>query len=462
MKSLSETIYLKSPYWLQKVAINIYGYHIERIRHRGDYYHFLKKAIKHNSFDISELNTYCNQEVRKVIRSAAENVPYYRTLFERYGININDIRTSEDLQKIPLLEKETIRKDPLQFINHKYSKQKLLTIHTTGTTGTPLIIYCTKQVRQNNFAFFDRYLNLVGINPHGSRATLWGRIVLSSGQKKPPFWHYIYSQKNLLLSSYHLTDENILYYIEKLTSFRPDYIDAYPSSLYAIANYAREHGISLKNVTHGITTSAETLSPWQRDVIESVFAMPIFDQYGSAEMCVFVGQCKAGNYHIHSDYAIVEFLREDGTAATPGEEAELVCTGFINPVMPLIRYRIGDKGILSGKACTCGTPFPVMEGLLGRIDDVIVTPDGRRVGRLSPVFKGFPVKEVQYIQENKQSVSVNIVRADNYTSDTEKAVYEELRKRLGDVITIELSYVDKIARGSGGKLRAVISKVKEK
>ena len=202
-----------------------------------------------------------------------------------------------------------------------------------------------------------------------------------------------------------------------------------------------EHGIDGQGMAAGITTSAETVLPEWREIIEKVFKIKIYDQYGAAEMCVFVAQCPEGSYHIHTDYGILEFIREDGTTAKFGEEAELVCTSLINPVMPLIRYKIGDRGIASDKSCKCGLPFPVIEKLLGRIDDFIVTPDGRKIGRLSPVVKNFPLKEVQYIQNDRQSVDILIVKDKGYEINTEKKLIEELRKRLGNVIKINIKYV---------------------
>jgi phenylacetate-CoA ligase len=265
----------------------------------------------------------------------------------------------------------------------------------------------------------------------------------------------------MLFSSYHLTEKNIPYYIDELIKFQPDYIDSYPSSLFSIARYAQNHSIDLKNITAGITTSAETLLLQQREAIESIFGVPIVDQYGAAEMCVFVGQCPEGNYHIHSDYAILEFLREDGTVAEPGEEAEIICTGLINPVMPIIRYRIGDRGILSGRKCKCGNPFPVMEGLLGRTDDMIITKDGRRISRFGAVLYGLPVKEVQYIQTAINSLTIRIVIDRYYTMETEKTIEERLKKRLGEGFDMRFEYLDEISRGPGGKLKTIVSALKK-
>lgn len=460
MKSRLETIYLKSPIWLQNIATSFYGFQLERNRHHGEYTRCFAQVVSQSFYDAERLNEHIISQLRVTLKNAEADVPYYRELFRQHRLTTADITTLADLRKIPTLNKEIIRKDPTKLLSRNYEKKGLSLIHTTGTTGTPLKIFCDVNSRRWNYAYYDRFLEQVGFNHKGKRITLGGRIIVPPNQKKPPFWRHSYYQKNLLFSSYHLNDKNMTAYIEKLFDYRPDYIDSYPSSLYAIALYAREHGIDLRGVTKGITTSAETLFPEQRELIESVFGMAIFDQYGAAEMCVFVAQCKAKNYHIHTDYGVLEFLRDDGEPADAGEEGELVCTGFINPVMPLIRYRIGDRGILSEKKCECGSVFPVVEKILGRMDDVIVTPDGRKVGRLSPVFKGFPVREVQFIQKRKEAIEVTIVRDNGYSEETEKNVIEELRKRLGNKLVISINYVKFIPRGRGGKLRSVISCVR--
>jgi phenylacetate-CoA ligase len=273
----------------------------------------------------------------------------------------------------------------------------------------------------------------------------------------PPFWRYSAFSKNLLMSSYHLSGGNMPAYIAKLKEFEPDYIDAYPSSIFAIAHYALANGISLRGVTKGITTSAETLFPEQRDTIEKAFGTPVYDQYGCAEMAVFVGQCKEGRYHIHEDYGIVELLDDAGNPALPGQEAEIVCTGFINPIMPLIRYKIGDMAVLSAAPCPCGSPFQALDAIIGRMDDVIVTPDGRKIGRLSPVLKGFPVQEAQYIQESNDTLRVLLVKGAGFTDADAKNICQELQKRLGPLMQVKLEYTLEIPRGARGKYRNIVS-----
>lgn len=459
MHSLFTNVYDNSPVLLQNILVSLYGWKIDKIRHGKKYNDLFSMISRRYYFTLEELTQFQNKSLQQLIKVCAENVPYYRKLFHDRGISGDKIKTVDDLTMIPLLEKIELRNNAEDFIDEEYDQKKLLTIHTTGTTGTPLNIFCDSYVRQMNYAFYQRFLQHAGIDYRKKRATFGGRIVVPAFQRKKSFWRYSYFQKNMLFSSYHLHEETIELYIKKLFQYRPHYIDAYPSSIYIIAEYAQQHGISLKGITKGITTSAETLFDEHRMTIEKAFDVPVIDQYGTAEMCVFIGQCDSGSYHVHTDYAIIEFLKDDGSQAQPGDEAEVVCTGLINSIMPLLRYRIGDKVILSENKCECGSVFPVVEKVLGRADDFILTPEGNKVGRLSPVLKGFPVQEAQYIQKIQDAVLVRIVPGIGYCESIEQKITIELRKRLGQKIKIYFDKVDHLERGVGGKLKTIISRL---
>ena len=455
MISVLEKIYYRLPVILQNITLSTYGLYIQKIRHGRQYNDFLHQVQCHLGLSKKDLEGIQWEIFRKLLADAKKNVSYYREVLK--DIPIHEVRGVDDMQKLPLLEKEVLRTSPESLIDERCEKEKLLLIHTTGTTGSPLKIYCTPDVRKKNYAFYNRFLLMAGLRYTDRRATFGGRIIVPPDQPIPPFWRYSYFQKNLLFSSYHLRDETIESYIAKLRQYQPHYIDSYPSSLYTIALYSKKHGIDLKGITEGITTSAETLFNEQRMVIEDAFGAPVVDQYGAAEMCIFIGQCAQGRYHVHSDYAIVEFLREDGSKAIAGEEAEVVCTGLINPIMPLIRYRIGDKVVVSDEQCSCGCAFPVIRKVIGRADDVIITPEGNKVGRLSPVLKGFPVKEAQYLQDAINAVTVRLVPDEGYSADTAQKIVVELRKRLGQEIEIYVELVERIDQGSGCKLKTIIS-----
>ena len=235
MNPKSEKIYLKMPPCGQNILLSLYGLNLKRSRYGGEYKKYSDLIHQHLSADKQQISEYQNQELKYILQIAVREVPYYRKTFSENKVSLNDVQSIADLYKIPFLEKNQIRKDPISLISERHDPRKLLVIHTTGTTGTPLKIYCNNSVRQMNYAFYDRFLDHMGINFKGRRATLGGRIIMHPTMNRAPFWRYSCFQKNLLFSSYHLTDKNIPFYIKALQKFNPDLIDSYPSSLYSIA-----------------------------------------------------------------------------------------------------------------------------------------------------------------------------------------------------------------------------------
>lgn len=449
-----EKILVILPRWLQNLIISVYGYKQKKQLFNSTYNFYRKKIDGNLNCDESCLKKNQKTELQETFLNAS-NTNHYRGIFKKLSLDVSSNITLSELARIPILSKEQLRKNPKNFVNKNYKNFK--TLFTSGTTGSPTKVFYNHHVRQKHYAFYSRYLKSIGVDIFDKKATFGGKIFIKNNQVNPPFWRYDHYNKNLLLSSYHITDKNVPSYIEELKSYKPKYIESYPSSIFSLSKFAFENEISLKGITQAIITSAETLMDDQRKIIERVFQAPVFDQYGSVEMCVFIAQCKKHNYHIHTDYGHVEFINKDGNVAKPGEIAEIICTGFINSVMPLIRYRIGDLCVLSESKCSCGSKFPILEEIIGRKDDAIHTPDGRMVSRLGKALYGLPINEIQIIQREKKHIDVLIVKDRNFTLTSEKKLRQQLINRIGKEIDIKFKYVDTIDRGPNGKLKTIVS-----
>lgn len=461
MNSFFEKIYFKSPIFLQDVMVSAYGYKLYRERYIGNHDEYLRQLLMSQGFGEDELYNLVENKLVEIVKHALKNVPFYMDFGKKEEIAERDIQRISDLDKLPIVSKEQIRENPEYFLADGFQKRNLIVINTSGTTGKTLKVYVDKDSRRHAYAFFTRFKMWAGINGKSPNVTFAGRTIVSPDANHPPFWRRNAITNNYLFSSYHLSQKNLKYYVDMLKKIQPHFIDSYPSSLYIVARYMKEN--NLRGIfPKAIITSAETLLNHQRETIEEVFQCPIYDQYGCTEQAVFVSQCERGTYHIHPEYGIVEFLRSDGTKAATGEPARLICTGFTNRAMPFIRYDIGDVGIASDKKCSCGRAFPVIEKIVGRIDDIIVTKDGRQVGRLDPVFKGLQsIKEGQIVQEDYDKIIVKVVPGKSYTEEDGLVVVNELKKRLGSHVNVEIQIVDEIPRSAGAKFRAVISNVRK-
>jgi len=250
------------------------------------------------------------------------------------------------------------------------------------------------------------------------------------------------------------------FYVEEVVRLRPQLVTGPPAALalfsrYLIANH-------LGGVTPAaVSTHEETLYPFQREVIEQAFHCHVFCWYGNAEASANIVECAHGRLHVRPEYSVVELLRADGSPALPGEVAEIVATGFGNAAMPLLRYRTGDTVVVAEEQrCACGRRMPVVETLVGRLEDALWTADGHMVTRLDSAFKYSPhVVEAQLFQAEPGAVEVRLVTEPGFTHAEQQAIRRELALRFGPGMAIGFRRVESIPRDPSGKFRFVLSKV---
>ena len=461
--SVFDQLYNNSPPWFQNVMLSTYGIKLRYDRYWGEYHSYLKFLMKSQWYELEQFSQLQLAMLRDFISHAYNNVPYYRELFGQMGLKPEDIQTLEDIKHIPILEKKTLRLNPDSFRAQNYKHYNLVSLHTSGTTGTPMTIYTSRSCWRRRWAFVERFYQWSNLTNTNRSARFSGRIIIPPGQEDNKiFWRYNLANNQVLFSTYHMSDENVKYYVDKLKKFNPVYIDGYPSAIYILAKYLERNGAEGHITPRAILTTAETLLDYQRDVIEQVFKTKVYDQYASTEGAPFITECEYGNLHINPESGIFEFLKPDNTPADFGEMAQLCVTSFVTKAMPLIRYKIGDWAIKKAGHCGCGRKMPLVETIVGRVEDILYTKQRGYVGRLDPIFKKLPnsIVEAQIIQEDIDRITILIV-PDRITFQSSHLdmLEEELKYRLGSDIHITKEIVESIPRGAAGKFKAVISKL---
>jgi phenylacetate-CoA ligase len=390
--------------------------------------------------------------LNRVLQHARRTVPFYDG-----RIPETPLATLEELGAVPLLTKTEIRAAGRAIISTDSTGTRLLEVHTGGTTGTPLTVYCDRATLRRNYAFFARFLESAGVPSRARVATFAGRILVPPGAASPPYWRYNVPGNAMLCSSYHIGPKSVGDYADALARFQPLLIDSYPSAIGLIARHLLRTG-DTRIRPRAVVTSSETLSTIDRTQIGEAFGCPVFDHYGAAEMTALITQCREGVYHVNADYGVVEILSE-GRPAAPGETGEIVATGFINPVMPLIRYATGDLAVRGDDApCACGSPFPKVAKIIGRQDDILVTPEGHHVGRLDPIFKVVQsLSETRIVQDAANHIRVEMVLENDLAASELATLQRGLADRLGPAMRIEFVRVPQLERTAGGKARSVVN-----
>lgn len=458
MSLFSSALYRRSPRRFQEWLISLRAFSRNSLREGKRFEAELHDVLRAQSLSADELLRYQYDRMLALVRHAAEHVPYYKDLFRRKRISVDDFKTLEDFKALPLMSKEDVVKAGRSLLatNHRGMKFKGA---TSGTTGLSMIGFrdLNMVIREN--AFMWRQMLWAGFKRGQRRAWIRGDMIVPATQASPPFWRLNHADNMLMMSSFHLSDANADAYIRMLEQFDPVLIQAYPSSIAFLARHLDSRrrvyrGASLK----AVLTSSETLYDEQRQIIERAMRCRVFDRYGCFERVTSIDTCERGNYHISSDYGLVELIPQDDGSA------EIVGTGFDNFLMPLLRYRTGDSVIPMepdpNPDCSCGSSFPRIKRILGRIDDSIKTPDGRQIGMMVNMFDGLDnLWAGQVVQDSLDTIKVRVVPIRPLDDGARDNLVARARSLVGPDMNVEIDVVHDIPRTRNGKFRAVVCNI---
>ena len=446
----------------RSVAASLRGLRLRSWRYGPDAERLVAEALQRDTWSAAQWRVWQEERMGFVLRRAAARVPYYRRQWEERRRR-GDRASVERLENWPILDKERVREAPESFVADDCDVRRMYHEHTSGTTGKPLDLWWSRETVRAWYALFEaRIRRWNGVSRHDRWAILGGQLVVPVQRRRPPFWIWNAGLNQLYMSSYHLSPGSVSAYLEALRRHRTTYMLGYASSLFYLAQVALEQGLkppSLKVVI----SNAEPLYDSQREAVERAFACPVRDTYGMAEIVAAASECESGSLHEWPEVGRIEVLRDDSDEGAEGGSGRLICTGLLNADMPLVRYAIGDRGALvaSERLCPCGRALARLAAIDGRSDDVIVTPDGRRVGRLDPVFKAsLRIREAQVEQTSADSVCVRVVPAEGYGPSDAKEICRGIQQRLGQSVSVTVETVNALPRTAAGKVRAVISRVR--
>lgn len=457
MSGRLEAVYGRLPSRLQNVAVTAYGYSWRRRRLGGRFAEY--RAGFAERLRAPEL--VASWQVRRLreVLEIAWDAPHYRLSFQAAGVTKADLAAFElaDLGRLPIVDKDVVRRAPDSFCPDGMPANGAAAFSTSGSTGTPLTVYYDRDDLQRSFALRDAwYGELAGVTYAQPRATFSGRRVEPASDSDGPFHRYNLAERQIYFSPYHLGPATVARYAEALNRHRPVWLTGYAGAIDELASLALEQDISLPPL-YAVITAAEPVPPRLREHVGRAFACRAYEEYGLAEQVSFALECNHGSLHVAEDAGVVEILHEDGTPCAEGEIGEIVGTGFIRESQPLIRYRTGDLASVRRQACGCGRSTLVLLGLEGRVDDVVLGADGRRVGRLSHVPKDLPgVLAMQFVQERPGAVLARVVCERALEPPVRDEIARRLSDRLGSGTAIEIEQVATLERTARGKIRGVI------
>lgn len=326
---------------------------------------------------------------------------------------------------------------------------------TGGSTGQAVTVIKNRSATAAEMAASWLGYGWFGVRIGDRAARFWGNP--ATLKRRLRFVAADLATHRIRFSAFAFDDGDLEQYWERCLRFQPDYFYGYVSMVTAFASFVANNSrdgrrLHLKSV---ITTS-EVLGVPQRELLEDTFGTRVQNEYGCGEVGPVAYECEKGSLHIMSENLVLEVLSANGEPAPVGVPGDIVLTDLNNRAMPLIRYRVGDIGVI-GEPCACGRGFPVLEKVWGREYDFVQTPDKRRFhGEFFMYFfedlrsHGAPVEKFQIIQSGERALEIRLVNKGEMTQQTLQRINVALTARLPGM-TIASRQVDKIPPTASGK-----------
>jgi phenylacetate-CoA ligase len=394
----------------------------------------LSKVLAYHDYDQAQLLERKNEKFLKLLHLAYQKSPFYQAHYDQHGVDIKQIKSLDDITKLPVVTKEDIRLHTDEIKLHKFSYT--VKGYTSGTSGTPLTVYrdYSSVIKENAYLWAHRVL--FGHLPGMKAVSLRGDLDTKTREKFDPFTNTLY------LSSYQLNEKTIDWYFERIADFQPHALYSYPSSIETLCNLFEAKNYQLK--VGAIFTSSETVYDFQREKAACILGAPIIDWYGNAERSIALEQTRSGKYQEAPLYSVNEFYHD-----------HLITTSLINNIFPLIRYVVDDVIHVEQSA----DHSVEIKDIQGRKDDYLVFADGTRVGRMSGTLKGVQhIKYTQFVQDEPCSFVVNVVPAPGFSTEDEALLREKVRSKVGEVpFEVRKVEEDKIIRTKAGKYKLIVN-----
>lgn len=407
--------------------------------------HVLERTEQRGATAVREV---AEAKLQRLLALLAARVPHYRQVFLERGLEPRG--AGVDLAQLPVLAKATVRAHP-EALRAEGAGRRTLPISTGGSTGEPLRLLADVESLAWGLAaqWRGRAWAGVGVGSRGvllagrGQASRLGSLRLRLLGALP--WRMPEGDERAARAT-----------LEVLERVRPAYVASNPSTLGFLEEAARALGRGL--AVPVMFSTGELLDAGLRERLHRTFGARVFDQYGCNEVTSLAYECEQGRLHVTEEHAVLEVV-DDAGRAVRDRSGRILVTDLDNLAMPLVRYEVGDVGVLSSKPCPCGRPHQVLLRLEGRMQDVLRGPGGRRLAAfdLAGVFRGLlAIRAYQLQQVALDRVELRYVGDERAAATEVAAVRRFVLERLGPSVTVAVERRDAIALTPRGKSRFVI------
>ena len=396
---------------------------------------------------------YQNNRLKKLLEFVYENVPFYKNWFNTQSIRPSDIRGISDLYLLPIITKSEIRNNPELFLPRQRQNKKSIKLCSSGSTGEPFSYFISGEAFSLKYAAALRGWSWMGYELGDSYAKL-------SQNKRNSLLKKVQDVVNRCLYIYipDLSKQSLLNTIEILKKNQPEYLRCYPDPLYFAAKIMQERNQKLSGIK-AINTTGNILTPEARNLIEESFGCPVFDSYSCEGSALFYEGPTRESYLGSMEYAVTEIIDNNNQQVVDKGKGFHITTDLHNYAMPLIRYNTQDLIEKTGNKSSCGRSLFSINKVIGRENDILVTPSGNHliVHLFTIYFEYFPsVLQFQIEQTGTHEFIFRFVVDKSFNNEIISEIHKYWQDFLGINVHLSIEIHDSIPLLYSGKRRFLI------
>ena len=433
---------------------------------RSPYLRHYRTLLRTQFDETQEIKRRQWERIEALVAHAWQTTRFWRERMQAAGLEPQAIRNFDDFRRVPILTKADLRSRQDDLVSEPYRGMKLIRKKTSGSTGVSVEVLVDEAAQQ-----FQRACTLRSDEWSGWRlgepiAAIWGNPHIRTdwkGRLRRALLerHYAY------LDTLKMDQRAMSHFADSLVCTPPSLLFGHAHSLHLFAEYLRTARPNVAIRPRGIISTCMVLHDFERRTIEEVFRCKVTNRYGCEEVSLIACECERHHgLHINTDGIYLEVLRQDGSPSAAGEPGMIVVTDLANLAMPILRYQVGDMGVLSDRPCSCGRTLPMLERVEGRVADYVVTSRGDLISGIS-LTENFAVMvpgvaQLQIVQEEVDRFVFRIVKGPDFGPQSLETLRTLVAERFGTEVRYECDFVDRILPEPSGKYRFCISKVEKR
>jgi phenylacetate-CoA ligase len=433
---------------LFELTLRFNGFHIGEAKKR------LKKI---QNIPEEEYEKYIIDARREIVDFHLKENPFYKTLVGE--------KTVSNWEEVPIMQKKDLQKPLAQRLSYGFTPKNSYVNKTSGSSGHPFIFAKDKSCHALSWAeFIDRY-SWFNIHLNTSlQARFYGIPLDAIGYQKERLKDRLSNRYRFPI--FDLSDEKNEQFLKAFRRKKFDHINGYTSSIVLFAKYLKKNDLILTAICPTLKqciVTSEMLYDADKELLETTIGVPVINEYGASELGLIAFTNSEDEFIVNSETLFIEILDENNKPVPNGQSGRIFITSLYNKAHPLIRYDIGDTGVLAKNSTF---KKPILERLIGRTNDIAKLPSGKTVPGLtfyyvtkSVIEDNGNVKEFLIEQITIDTFRIVYVSERELTSEEMKAIEKASFTYLEKGIKIEFERTSMLDRSNRGKLKQFISKI---